>query len=81
MSLPDILQIIAALAILVPFAWSQLGSLDTGSALYLWLNFVGGVLLAGLAGAGEQWGFLMLEIAWALVAGSGLVTRARAHAR
>jgi len=61
-----LLQLVGALLILLPFAWSQVGSLGSGSALYLWPNLLGSVLLAVLAVAGSQWGFVLLETCWAL---------------
>jgi hypothetical protein len=69
----DVLQVLGAVAILVPFAWSQLGSLRTDSPLYLWLNLIGSAVLAGLALHEQQWGFLLLEGVWAAVAAWGVV--------
>jgi hypothetical protein len=74
MALSEVLQIAGALAVLVPFARSQLGTLRTDTAAYLWPNVVGSVVLAVLALAGAQWGFLLLELTWALVATRGLLT-------
>jgi len=42
---------------------------------FLLLNLVGAVVLAGSAWHEEQWGFLVLEAAWALVSAVGLVGR------
>ena len=64
----QIAQVVGAVLILIPFAWSQLGRLGTASTLYLALNFVGSGLLAVLALHEQQWGFLLLEGSWALVA-------------
>ncbi len=61
------LQLLGAGLILVPFAWAQLGDLDTGSKPYLALNLAGSALLAALALSSRQWGFLLLEGSWALV--------------
>jgi hypothetical protein len=41
--------------------------LDGKSCPYLVLNLLGSGLLAVLAAAGAQWGFLLLEGTWALV--------------
>jgi hypothetical protein len=71
----DALQILGAIAILVPFAWSQLGSLRTTSVAYLVLNLAGSALLAALALLDAQWGFLLLEGSWAVVAAWGLARR------
>jgi hypothetical protein len=75
MSLSELLQIAGALAVLVPFGWSQLGSLPTTAPAYLWLNVAGSGLLAALALHDAQWGFLLLEGSWALVAARGLLLR------
>jgi hypothetical protein len=73
----DLLQLAGALLILVPFAAVQLGRSTPASVAYLALNLAGSLLLAVLALAGEQWGFLLLETVWALVSGWGLSRRAR----
>jgi hypothetical protein len=69
------LQLVGALLILLPFWRSQLGSLDSGAATYLWPNLVGSILLAVLAVAGAQWGFVLLEGAWAFASASALRKR------
>jgi hypothetical protein len=69
------LQILGALLVLAPYAMLQLGRLRSDSALYLWPNLLGAALLAVLALIGNQWGFLLLEGCWALVAARGLVSR------
>jgi hypothetical protein len=51
--------------------------MSTHSWLYLWLNLVGSMLLAVLAAIESQWGFVLLEASWGLVAAWGLVNRAR----
>jgi hypothetical protein len=73
----DLLQLAGALLILVPFAAVQLGRSSPASIAYLTLNLVGSVLLGVLALAESQWGFLLLEIVWALVSAWGLTRRAR----
>ena len=73
----DVVQIVGALLILVPFAGQQLRGLSAASAVYLWPNLLGSGVLAVLAAVDEQWGFLLLEAVWALVAFRGLVLLAR----
>ncbi len=68
-----IVQIIGALLILAPFAAQQFGTLSADTPAYLWPNLIGSGLLAVLAAVGNQWGFLLLEVAWAAVAARGLV--------
>ncbi len=69
----DLVQIVGALLILIPFAGQQLRGLSAASAVYLWPNLFGSAILAVLAAVDEQWGFLLLEAVWALVAIRGLV--------
>jgi hypothetical protein len=66
-------QVAGALIILAAFAAAQAGRLDVRSRVYLVLNLVGAAALAIDAWREQQWGFLLLEAAWALVAAFGLV--------
>ena len=69
----QIVQIAGALAILAGFVLAQVGVLALTSRVYLALNLVGAAVLAVLAYVERQWGFLLLEGVWALVAGYGLL--------
>ena len=69
----QVVQIIGAMLILVAYVAAQVERLDPQSRLYLGLNLVGSVILAVLAATGAQWGFLLLECAWAVVSLWGLV--------
>lgn len=69
------LQLLGAVAVLIPFVASQLGWMSARSVLYLVLNLAGSSVLAVLALADDQWGFLLLEAVWALVAAWSLVRR------
>ncbi len=71
----QLLQIIGALCILAAYTLSQFRRLDPRSYLYLLLNLVGSTMLAVLAALGRQWGFLLLEGAWALVSLQSLIAR------
>jgi hypothetical protein len=71
----DVLQIAGAVAILIPFVAVQLGRLKPEAPTYLWFNLVGSVTLAALALHDHDWGFLLLEGVWAIVAAGALVRR------
>ncbi len=70
----QVIQIVGAALILVAYVAAQVERLDPQSRLYLTLNLVGSIILAVLAASGSQWGFLLLEGAWAIVSAWGLVT-------
>ena len=69
------LQVTGALAILAAFASAQAGWLDQKAVLYLALNLAGSGILGVQAGLQKQWGFLLLEGAWALISAGGLIFR------
>jgi hypothetical protein len=73
----QLIQVAGSLLILVPFGLAQLGRLDARSRTSLLLNLAGSATLAGDAAAGSQWGFLLLEGAWAIVSAIGLLRRPR----
>lgn len=68
-------QIAGALLVLAGFAAAQFGYLDVRSYRYLIVNFIGAGILAVDAYEEEQWGFLLLEAVWSIVALWGLVAR------
>ncbi|MEU6427010.1 hypothetical protein ABZ860_14045 [Microbispora sp. NPDC046973] len=73
----QVLQIAGAVLILGAFLLSQMNVLDNRSKIYLVLNLVGSAVLAWLAYADDDWGFLLLEGVWALVSAAGLVRSLR----
>ena len=71
----QLVQVAGSLLILAPFGLAQLGRLDARSRSSLLLNLAGSLTLAGDAAIGSQWGFLLLEGAWAIVSAIGLARR------
>ena len=71
----NVLQWTAAIVVLAAFALSQWGRWSVASYRYLVCNFVGGAGLAAAAVISHQWGFVLLEGVWAVVAGRGLFVR------
>jgi hypothetical protein len=74
----DMLQILGAVMILGAFALLQFHKASQHSYSYLCLNLIGSALLALLVFTSHQWGFLLLEGAWVLIALWGIMTRMRA---
>lgn len=70
-------QILGALLVLAAFALVQTGRWSPETPAYLVANLVGAAVLATSAFVNDQWGFVLLNTTWALVAAVGLVTRAR----
>jgi hypothetical protein len=67
------IEIAGAVMILAAFALNQFGGLDRHGYPYLWLNLAGAVILTVLAATHRQWGFLLLQGVWVIVALRGLV--------
>jgi hypothetical protein len=68
----QVIQIVGALLILAAFTAVQRDRMRPDSRLYLALNLVGSAILAVLALAAAQWGFVLLEGVWAIVSAWGL---------
>jgi hypothetical protein len=71
------IQVVGAVLILVAFAALQRGAMSPRSRIYLWLNFAGSAILAGIALTTSNWGFLLLESVWAAVSLHALLTLER----
>jgi hypothetical protein len=69
------IQIAGALLILLAFAAAQAGWMDQGSVVYLSLNLVGSAILGVQATMHKEWGFVLLDSAWALISAVGLFFR------
>jgi hypothetical protein len=63
----EILQVAGAILILTAFGAAQAGKLSPHSLPYLLLNLAGASVLAVVAAADSDWGFLLLEGVWALL--------------
>ncbi len=70
----QILSVFGALAILGAFAAQQFHWLDASTLPYQFLNLVGSGILAVVAVVEGQYGFILLESAWALVSLWGIIT-------
>ncbi|HEX7337564.1 MAG TPA: hypothetical protein VF252_10190 [Gemmatimonadales bacterium] len=73
----QLISLVGALLILLPFAGSQLGRLSTGSLAYQLMNLIGSALLTGVAVLERQAGFILLEGTWAIVSAVGLARVSR----
>ena len=73
----QLIQIAGALLILAAYGAAQFGWLPVSSVTYLVLNLVGSAILGVLAVIEDQWGFLLLEGAWALISLWSLAELAR----
>ena len=65
-------SIAGAVLILLPFAANQLGKLTATSPAYQVMNLIGSAALTAVAVIESQYGFILLEGAWALVSAAGL---------
>jgi hypothetical protein len=69
----QLVQVAGALCVPAAFAAAQFGVLSTRSRADLVLNLVGSAVLAALAAADRQLGFLLLQGVWALVSAGSLM--------
>jgi hypothetical protein len=77
----QLLQWAGAILILAAYGLSLQGAWPVRSLRYLIFNLLGGAALAVSAVVSHQWGFVLLEGAWTVVAAWGLLARARGSER
>ena len=63
----QLVSVLGSLLVLVAYVASQFGWLSAKGFAYAFANIVGSGILAVVATLEEQWGFLLLEGAWASV--------------
>lgn len=71
----QIVSVLGSLLVLLAYVANQLGWLRTTGIGYAFANIVGSGTLAVIAALEEQWGFLLLEAAWASVSLVAVVGR------
>lgn len=76
----QVIQVAGALLILIAYIANQRGTMGPYERRYLWLNFVGSLILTGIAIHNGDLGFLLLEGVWTIVSLWGLVRIARGRA-
>jgi hypothetical protein len=70
-----LLQLAGALIILVAFVAVQSGRVQPSAPITSSMNLAGSAVLAVLALSAHQWGFLLLEVSWAVVSAASLGRR------
>jgi hypothetical protein len=63
----QLVSVLGSLLVLVAYVANQFGYLSAKGLAYAFANIVGSGILAVIAALEAQWGFLVLEGAWALV--------------
>ena len=76
----QLVSVLGALAILLAYAANQFRLIGPMNLSYALLNFVGSLVLAVVAVIEVQWGFILLEVVWALVSLWGIITILRGSA-
>jgi len=73
----QVVSLSGAVLVLIGYAALQRGLLQREDRWFNLLNFVGSALLAWIAILDRRWGFILLEVAWAVLSIPPLVRRPR----
>lgn len=73
-------SLVGAALILGAYVSLQRGWWTPAGRGYLWCNFLGAAILTGVAVWDRRFGFIVLEVVWALVSGWSLVRPSRVGA-
>lgn len=71
----QVVSLTGAVLVLIGYAALQRGMLHREDRWFNLLNFVGSALLAWIAILDRRWGFILLEVAWALLSVPPLLRR------
>lgn len=71
------IEILGALLLLAAYALAQFFGLNRQGYPFLLLNVGGGLILSVLGSIHQQWGFVLVQVVWTLVACWGIVGRLR----
>lgn len=77
MPIGQLIQIVGALLNMSAFALLHFELASSSAFRYLVPNFLGSVVLSTSALIDQQWGFLMLELAWGVVTAHAIAGRLR----
>ncbi|HUS25537.1 MAG TPA: hypothetical protein VM369_11365 [Candidatus Binatia bacterium] len=69
----QLVSMAGATLILVAFTLQQIGRWSPDDPSYLWCNLAGSSVLTVVAVVENQWGFILLEVAWAAVSARSLL--------
>ena len=75
----QIVSVVGALLVLIPFGATQLGKMQPTSLVYQLMNLVGAAGLTAVAILERQYGFILLEGTWSLASLVGLVRVRHGH--
>ena len=73
----QLVSVAGALLILAAYTVHQFGLMDRTDAAYIWMNFVGALVLTVIAWRAQLWGFVLLEGTWAALSVAPLMRRPR----